>query len=142
VGVLFLFAHLNEIVFIFPRIRYCTAQLLENLLPTSLHNVHHNGTCWLHVHATYSPLWRSYPCIYGGHCQDLERVNDILLSLSRGSEVAVIVQYSTSPSCSAVQWLEPAQTAGKQHPYLFTQCQVRAPRSCNKVGNGAEGKDS
>jgi hypothetical protein len=79
---------------------------------------------------------------YGGHCQDLERVNDILLSLSRGSEVAVIVQYSTSPSCSAVQWLEPAQTAGKQHPYLFTQCQVRAPRSCNKVGNGAEGKDS
>lgn len=42
----------------------------------------------------------------------------------RGAEVKVKVQYETSPSCTAVQWLKPAQTAGKVHPYLYTQCQV------------------
>lgn len=42
----------------------------------------------------------------------------------RGAAVKVTVQYETSPSCTAVQWLEPAQTAGKVHPYLYTQCQV------------------
>ncbi len=36
------------------------------------------------------------------------------------------VEYTTSPppESGAVQWLDPPQTAGKQHPYLFTQCQV------------------
>ena len=42
----------------------------------------------------------------------------------RGAEVKVKVQYETSPSCTAVQWLKPTQTAGKVHPYLYTQCQV------------------
>jgi leukotriene-A4 hydrolase len=36
----------------------------------------------------------------------------------------VAVQYRTSPSSSAVQWLRPEQTAGGKHPYLFTQCQA------------------
>jgi aminopeptidase N len=34
------------------------------------------------------------------------------------------VRYRTSPSASALQWLEPAMTAGGQHPYLFSQCQA------------------
>ena len=37
----------------------------------------------------------------------------------------VKICYETSPTCMAVQWLEKAQTAGKDHPYLFTQCQVQ-----------------
>lgn len=36
------------------------------------------------------------------------------------------VHYETSPQCSALQWLRPEQTAGKRHPYLFSQCQVGA----------------
>jgi leukotriene-A4 hydrolase len=36
----------------------------------------------------------------------------------------VIIEYSTTPECSALQWLPPTQTAGKVHPYLFTQCQA------------------
>ena len=46
-----------------------------------------------------------------------------------GKKLTIEVCYSTSPQSSAIQWLPPAQTAGKQHPYLFTQCQAIHARS-------------
>ncbi|KAI8388206.1 uncharacterized protein BYT42DRAFT_491890 [Radiomyces spectabilis] len=33
------------------------------------------------------------------------------------------IDYSTTEKCTAVQFLEPEQTVGKKHPYLFSQCQ-------------------
>lgn len=41
----------------------------------------------------------------------------------------VHVYYATRPEAAAVQWLSPAQTAGKHKPFLFTQSQAILARS-------------
>ena len=66
----------------------------------------------------------------------------------QGGRVTVAVSYVTSPESSAIQWLPPAQTAGKNYPYLFTQCQAIHARSMvpcidapgHKVCEGGGGK--
>jgi leukotriene-A4 hydrolase len=42
--------------------------------------------------------------------------------------VRVQIDVSTTPECTALQWLDPAQTKGK-YPYMFSQCQAIHCRS-------------
>src|SRR5439155_27156508 len=50
------------------------------------------------------------------------------VQLSAGAR-GVRIRYSTSPQATALQWLDPAQTAGGRQPFLFSQCQPIHARS-------------
>ncbi|RKP23183.1 leukotriene A4 hydrolase [Syncephalis pseudoplumigaleata] len=50
-----------------------------------------------------------------------------------GETLELVVSYKTTKESGALQWLAPSQTVGKQHPYLFTQCQAIHARSLAPV---------
>jgi leukotriene-A4 hydrolase len=72
-----------------------------------------------------------------------ERWVPVRFELSRGDEIRgqaltiplpaganrVRVRYRTRPDAGALQWLDPSRTAGKKHPFLFTQSQAIQART-------------
>lgn len=46
-----------------------------------------------------------------------------------GCEFFVLVKYATTPESESIQWLTPEQTAGKQYPYCYTQCEAILART-------------
>ncbi|MEE8525417.1 MAG: M1 family metallopeptidase [Thermoanaerobaculia bacterium] len=52
----------------------------------------------------------------------------LTIAITPSTEV-VHVDYRSRPEAAAVQWLDPEQTAGKRHPFLFTQSQAILART-------------
>ncbi|MCU1259395.1 MAG: Peptidase rane alanine aminopeptidase [Bryobacterales bacterium] len=70
--------------------------------------------------------WREAPFHFGKSDKILGRA----LAIDLPADARFVrIRYSTDPSASGLQWLSPAQTAGKQHPFLFSQSEPIAARS-------------
>ncbi|KAK5987196.1 Leucine aminopeptidase 2 [Cladobotryum mycophilum] len=48
---------------------------------------------------------------------------------AKGEVVDLAIELETTDKCTALQWLTPAQTSNKKHPYMFSQCQAINARS-------------
>src|SRR5512139_227852 len=58
-----------------------------------------------------------------------DKVMGAALRIETGATRRVVIAYSSSPDAGALQWLSAAQTAGKRHPYLFSQGEAILTRS-------------
>lgn len=51
------------------------------------------------------------------------------LTITIGNARRIVISYTANPQASALQWLDPEQTAGGEHPFLFSQGQAIHNRS-------------
>jgi leukotriene-A4 hydrolase len=75
----------------------------------------------LTIAAVQTPTGRNVPYVLGENDPILGQKLQLTLP-AQTSEVTIA--YRTSPEAVALQWLDPAQTAGKRYPFLFSQCQA------------------
>lgn len=54
---------------------------------------------------------------------------EIDFSYSENEKIDLRIDYETTDKCTALQWLDPQQTDGKELPYLFSQCEPIHARS-------------
>jgi aminopeptidase N len=75
----------------------------------------------LTITSVQTPTGCNIPCALGADEPILGQKLQLQLP-AQSSEVTIA--YRTSPEALALQWLDPAQTAGQRHPFLFSQCQA------------------
>src|SRR5690606_15890638 len=80
----------------------------------------------LEIEAVTTPDGHPLPYAFGPEDPILGRA--LAVKLPDGVD-RIVIRYATSPDAAAVQWLEPAQTAGKRRPFLFTQGQAILTRT-------------
>jgi leukotriene-A4 hydrolase len=64
-----------------------------------------------------------------GHVPEVGSKLTITLPTKTDGNLVLKVFYQTSPTASALQWLSKEQTNGKNHPFMFSQCQAIHARS-------------
>ncbi len=69
------------------------------------------------------------PHMLGPVDEALGRKMTILLPRYRAKRFEIHIEYETSPGASGLQWLNARQTAGGEHPFLFSQSQAIHARS-------------
>ena len=68
---------------------------------------------------------RCFPCSLFWLLMSLEIIQVKLPSAGvEGSQFKIMVSYSTTSGSTALEWLSPEQTADKQGPFLFSQCEA------------------
>lgn len=60
---------------------------------------------------------------------DLSLGKAIIIDLPKDNDSHIIVNYTTSPQATGLQWLKPEQTSDKKHPFLYSQSQAIHARS-------------
>ena len=80
----------------------------------------------LRIHAVTDLMERPLPHSIGPHDAILGSALEVTLPEDISQ---VIVNYETTPDAAALQWLTPEQTAGRQHPFLFSQGQAILTRT-------------
>ena len=50
-------------------------------------------------------------------------------AVPKGQSLKIEIKVATTDCCTALQWMTPAQTSNKKHPYMFSQCQAIHARS-------------
>ena len=78
------------------------------------------------VEASSGGVWASVPFEIGP--ADSILGSELAIRLPAEAD-RVRIHYATSTGASGLQWLDPAQTAGKKHPFLFSQSQAIHARS-------------
>lgn len=61
--------------------------------------------------------------------EDIGSKLTINLPTETEGSIDIVIDYDTSASASGLQWLSAEQTSGKQHPYVYSQCQAIHARS-------------